>query len=403
MGALALIIFGSVWVSSRLAHELAMPLTELARSISLAKGDNHQPTPIGGHFAEVDEVWTRHLAVISHLRTFLENEAETKKDIAVARTAENLAHDIKNPLIAFDFAIRARNWEEFNSFRGQMTRSLTTIRTILAGFGKSAERHMIKPALTHLDLATLVDDLGRTSNANHIAVTLLGKPNFQAFVDGIAIERAIGNLVKNAAEAGAERVEISSIDNGSNLIIKVSDDGPGVPTAIIDKLFKRGTTHGKADGSGIGLHNVRAIAEGHGGSVAYSREANWTVFTIFLPHAAAPRMDAQSQAPIDPSGVVPMATVGTSTLEKTVYVGIKDEKRKAELSVVLANFGFTLSTTNMASIALLSEDDDDLDSYQAKSIRVILDDPENNPERAAQLVSKMFESIKRANIGDKPI
>ena len=334
-------------------------MTDLARAITSARGSNSQTAPVGGHFAEVDEVWTQHVAVVTQLRTFLESEAETKKDIAVARTAESLAHDIKNPLIAFDFALRAQSWEEFARLRAQMTRSLTTIRTILAGFGKSGELHIIKPTPVQLEMATLTDDLSQIYGTGETSITLKGQPTIAAFVDAIAVERAISNLVKNAVEAGANRVEIACLDDGANITLSVSDDGPGVPASLLDRLFKRGSTQGKADGSGIGLHNVRAIAEGHGGSVQYSREEGRSVFTIFLPNAVATRMDAQAST----FGLAVSISAYESEitrLPKSIFIGVTDEPRKAELSTLMAQAGFTLSDSRAASIALVAEDDDNL-------------------------------------------
>ncbi|NOT30745.1 MAG: hypothetical protein HOP15_09895 [Planctomycetes bacterium] len=88
--------------------------------------------------------------------------------------------------------------------------------------------------------------------------------------DRIKLRQAVRNLIENAleAQAGAEtpRIEVELEREGAELVVRVSDAGPGVPAElrgrILDPFF---TTH--ADGTGLGLALVSVIARLHGGSV----------------------------------------------------------------------------------------------------------------------------------------
>jgi signal transduction histidine kinase len=64
----------------------------------------------------------------------------------------------------------------------------------------------------------------------------------------------------------------------------MSDTGPGIPMEIRDRLFQPFATHGKEDGTELGLAVVKRIAEEHGGSVeCRTRSGKGTTFTLAIP------------------------------------------------------------------------------------------------------------------------
>ena len=65
-------------------------------------------------------------------------------------------------------------------------------------------------------------------------------------------------------------------------MIRVSDDGPGIPGEHADKIFNRGATFGKDGGTGLGLSFVKHVAQGHGGEAHFFREGDLTVFEVVL-------------------------------------------------------------------------------------------------------------------------
>jgi hypothetical protein len=111
-------------------------------------------------------------------------------------------------------------------------------------------------------------------------------------VDATNFERAWINLVSNAIDAAKSevRLELKIVD--ASLFVRVIDDGLGVPQAFLPKLFQRGATHGKPEGTGLGLAYVRQIIRGHGGDVTYRREEKVTVFECYLPNVI---VDSESE------------------------------------------------------------------------------------------------------------
>jgi signal transduction histidine kinase len=110
-----------------------------------------------------------------------------------------------------------------------------------------------------------------------------------AFVcDPILITNALINLIQNSIEAssaGSEvRVEGSCMGYGQPLMIRVIDNGSGIPVEEIDKIFLPFYTSGKATGTGLGLSLVRKWVVYHNGEISCQSTPNrGTTFTIKLP------------------------------------------------------------------------------------------------------------------------
>jgi signal transduction histidine kinase len=88
------------------------------------------------------------------------------------------------------------------------------------------------------------------------------------------IEEMILNLLNNAAEAmknmeTGKKIWVASGVEDNDIVIRVSDSGPGVPQAIRDKIFDPYFTT-KHEGTGIGLSFCHRISTDHGGSLTVS-------------------------------------------------------------------------------------------------------------------------------------
>ena len=93
-------------------------------------------------------------------------------------------------------------------------------------------------------------------------------------------------LAQNAAEAmgGRGSVTLTSLSQGPDLLIDISDSGPGVRADIVDSLFKPGVTT-KEKGSGLGLFLARRLVESHGGTLVAATGGGGATFRLKLPLA----------------------------------------------------------------------------------------------------------------------
>jgi signal transduction histidine kinase len=96
-------------------------------------------------------------------------------------------------------------------------------------------------------------------------------------------------LVINSLQAmqqqaeGSRHVEVETLSTATEVLLRVSDTGPGIAASIRDQIFKRFVTT-KEDGLGIGLSICRTIVESHGGRLSFdNRPQGGTTFTIQLP------------------------------------------------------------------------------------------------------------------------
>jgi signal transduction histidine kinase len=112
-----------------------------------------------------------------------------------------------------------------------------------------------------------------------------GSLQVEGELDSEKLDRALQNLIINAFEAARTKVRVEVVRRDMDLILRVSDDGPGIAQASLTKLFQKGFTEGKKGGTGLGLAFVKHVVDGHGGDVTYERSPEeWTVFTMTVPH-----------------------------------------------------------------------------------------------------------------------
>ncbi|HDO35737.1 MAG TPA: HAMP domain-containing histidine kinase, partial [Nitrospirae bacterium] len=125
----------------------------------------------------------------------------------------------------------------------------------------------------------------------HITINIDIPTGLTVYVDKQKFQHALLNLLKNAMDAipdeGREgRITIAARGEAdSEVEIKITDTGTGIPEKIIDRIFDPFfTTKDVGKGTGLGLFVTHNIIEQHGGSISVgSRVGEGTVFTIKLP------------------------------------------------------------------------------------------------------------------------
>jgi signal transduction histidine kinase len=107
-------------------------------------------------------------------------------------------------------------------------------------------------------------------------------------VRGFAAElnQVWGNLIDNALDAVAHggRVEVDAVRDGKTLVVRIVDDGPGIPKEISDRIFDPFfTTKPQGQGIGLGLDIVRRLVRHNDGTIEFDSQPGRTEFRVRLP------------------------------------------------------------------------------------------------------------------------
>ncbi len=102
-------------------------------------------------------------------------------------------------------------------------------------------------------------------------------------LDRAQIYRVLANLMRNAAEAGAKTIRVTTESRSGVTRMRVADNGPGLPLRVQDRLFQPFTSSGRYGGTGLGLAIARDLIRAHGGDLVLEETGpRGTVFAMDL-------------------------------------------------------------------------------------------------------------------------
>ncbi len=221
--------------------------------------------------------------------------ALTEREEAWREMAKQVAHEIKNPLTPMRMMIQnyerkydpqdPNSKEKLKDLSDTLVTQIDTMSAIAEAFSDFARMPLRKDE--EIDVVNTIETALEIFPENNIQFDT-SVPEMKLHFDKIYLIRIITNLVKNAIQAvpGDRKPDIHVIlQNMKDLVvIRVSDNGVGIPPHLGDKIFepKFTTTTG---GMGLGLAMVKKIVEDYNGEIRYQSEENrGTEFIIKLPH-----------------------------------------------------------------------------------------------------------------------
>ena len=211
----------------------------------------------------------------------------------VGELASGIAHEIKNPVVGIsnglDLVLRRTNDPALEPITSEMKRQLHRIEGAvrdLLTFARPRRPDVgpVDPVQVVQRAVSLVDPVAGRQRVR-IVLRSTDRPLPLIFADADLLQQALVNLLMNALQASPSGGEVVVTSGGESrgVRITIQDQGPGIPDADLEQIFKPFFTT-RHSGTGLGLPISRGIIEQHGGRLTVeSGPGGGARFTVTLP------------------------------------------------------------------------------------------------------------------------
>jgi len=223
---------------------------------------------------------------------------------SLGEMAARLAHQIRTPLSSTVLYVDQLSRDIDQVKRDRICRALKaqlsqteSLITSMLGFIRggsvlclepSKVKGVVEEALSSCDGILEASGAEVTTNRINPSLTVLAAPT--------ELSSVIANMIQNSIQVceGKPEIEVwAGAINQHMMLIRVSDNGPGIPSDVIDQVFDPFFTT-RAAGTGLGLAVLASVVQRHGGTVhATNRESGGAQFTILLPVDSTSKASAQ--------------------------------------------------------------------------------------------------------------
>jgi PAS domain S-box-containing protein len=217
---------------------------------------------------------------------------------ADAEFVENAAHQLRNPIAAIASSVAAldagaaEDERERARFLGHVARESDRLGALVDSLLTLArlQRGIARPLVELVPLRKLLDDILASLAVDRAVEFLVECDERLAVVsDREMLGQALGNVLTNATEHSSGQIRIRARLQGPDVVVEVSDDGPGIPEDVRERIFERffrGAGSG-GRGSGLGLAIARAATRAAHGQLELleARDGEGATFRFTVPGA----------------------------------------------------------------------------------------------------------------------
>jgi signal transduction histidine kinase len=302
-----LVTSASIWALRR----LTMPYGLLAEAAERFGRDiNAPPLPEKG---------PREIRAASHAFNLMQERLQRvigdRDQLAAA-----ISHDVRTPVTRL--RLRAEFIEDPDQ-RARMLADLDEIEVMTRSILTFARDSAQPEARETIDLVSLLETLcddvpGASIDTNDLPSRV------PCTAEPVAVKRAIANLVDNAIRYGGCAKVSLRVENDAAHIL-VDDEGPGIPSADLESVFRpfrrlETSRNRETGGTGLGLTIARTVARAHGGDVVLSpRPSGGMRAEFILPLAARPVSPASAGSEPEQSRPQPARTPPAATRSATLH------------------------------------------------------------------------------------
>lgn len=251
------------------------PVEAMRREVEEITGSElHRRVPIGGGGDEIARLATTMNGMLERLE-----RAYARQRQLVADTS----HELRSPIasirqhaeVALAHPGRTTTSELAETVLAEDLRLARLVDDLL--LLSRADERILGMERRPVDLDDLVLAAARAlRNERRLEVDATGVSGGRVTGDAEGLRRVVDNLAENAARYARSRVSFSLAEEGGSVVLRVDDDGPGIPAADRDRVFERFVRLDAArardgGGSGLGLAIVAELVAVHGGSVTIGK------------------------------------------------------------------------------------------------------------------------------------
>lgn len=289
VGAVALLaVVAAVLLAVRQANRLASPLTDLAETAErLGSGD---PRPRHKRYGvpELDRV-----------ADVLDSSAERIGRMLTAerRLAADASHQLRTPLTALSMRLEEITvTDDLDTVREEASIALTQVERLTDVVERllTNSRDPRTGSAVPFDLDEVVkqqvEEWRPAYRSANRAIVRSGKTGMRAVGTPGAVSQVLATLVENALMHGGGTVALRTRVTGNQAVIEVTDEGPGVPPDLGNRIFERAISG--RNSTGIGLAVARDLAEADGGRLELL-QGQPPVFALFLSRTAPERTEPE--------------------------------------------------------------------------------------------------------------
>ncbi len=303
------IMLGALLISGMLVWRFTQPISDLsAAAHRVAAGDFNFRVPSAARRDEMGALATGFNEMIARLGSMRELEVrlnQAERSAVVGRLASAIAHEIRNPLnyinLTLDHlrtSLAPDDPDKRNTFERlamQLKAEVARINNRISEFLNYTRPSKLE--MRPLDLRTLIEDslqmveVQAAENGIVLAVKQEARPLPLIDGDRESLRSVFTNLIINGLQAidgegGRLTITLSS-EAAQEVIVKVSDTGPGIAPEHLPQVFEPYFST-KETGTGLGLAIVEKAVEDHSGAVSVESEVGrGTTFIVRLPVAHA--------------------------------------------------------------------------------------------------------------------
>ncbi len=279
------ITFGLVGVVCVVAHAFISrslrPLRTLHAGVArLAKGELDVTLPGGAH----DEFGVL-IDAFNRMARSVRERVEARDQLLL-----DVSHELRSPLTRMKVALALLPDGEKKARMTADVAEMETMVTELLELERLRDGRGLRVA--RCDLGSILRDAAEAFAGVPPGVRLAPLPELAIDADAEKLRTVLRNLLENAAKYAlpdSAPVEVSAAREGDTVVVRLRDDGPGIPeedlAGVFEPFFRVDRSRSrKTGGYGLGLSICKRILEAHGGGIAVARNLGRGVtFTLTIP------------------------------------------------------------------------------------------------------------------------